>query len=62
MKLLFHFVHIFSAVTEITIKTGSDGTDSSAGIKICDGAGEAKRNSLTNYSSLMCMEQCAEIS
>ena len=37
-------IHVFSAVTEITIKTGSDGTDSNIGAKICDGAGEAKRN------------------
>ena len=42
-------IHIFSAVIEITIKTGSDGTDSNIGVEICDGAGEANRFPIINY-------------
>ena len=45
-----------SAVSEITIKTGGDGTDADIVAKICDGAGEADRNYLPNHSSSGCVE------
>ena len=39
-------------MSEITIKTGSDGTDADIGVQICDGAGEASRNDLTCLGQL----------